>query len=79
MKDTFDHREAIVERNEKDTYLCYIATRARDAIDRITPESTVRDGTYCLEAVEVCIEALEKIEGFATDAMNVGDVQESPA
>jgi len=52
----------------KNTYLKYIASRARDALDRIDGKIVARDDVYCLEAAELLTDALEKIEKIAEDA-----------
>lgn len=38
----------------KNTYLKYIAERARDVLDKIDGSIVTRDDMYCFEAVELC-------------------------
>jgi hypothetical protein len=55
----------------KNTYLKYITERARDVLDRVDGAIVAKDDMYCFEAVELLTEALEKIEKFAADAVEI--------
>ena len=55
----------------KNTYLRYITQRARDVLDRVDGAIVAKDDMYCFEAVELLTEALEKIEKFADDAVEI--------
>ena len=55
----------------KNTYLKYITQRARDVLNRVDGSIVAKDDMYCLEAVELFTEALEKIEKIAVDAVEI--------
>jgi len=55
----------------KNTNLKYIVGRARDVLDTTDGTIATNDTTYCLEAVELLTEALEKIEKIAADAIEM--------
>jgi regulator of RNase E activity RraB len=55
----------------KNTNLKYIVERARDVLDITDGTIATNDTKYCLEAVELLTEALEKIEKIAVDAIKM--------
>ena len=55
----------------KNTCLKYIEQRSRDALDTVNATIATNDTNYCIEAVEVLTEALEKIEKFAADGFEI--------
>ena len=55
----------------KNTHLKYIEQRARDVLDKVDPTVATRDDMYCLDALELLTEALEKIEKIAADAVDI--------
>ena len=55
----------------KNTNLKYIEQRARDALNTVDATIATNDTNYCLEAVELMTEALERIERIAADALNI--------
>ncbi len=55
----------------KNTNLKYIEQRARDALNTVDATIATNDTNYCLEAVELMTEALERIEKIAADALNI--------
>ncbi len=55
----------------KNTNLKYIEQRARDALNTVDATIATNDTNYCLEAVELMTEALERIEKIAADALKI--------
>lgn len=55
----------------KNTNLKYIEQRARDALNTVDATIATNDTNYCLEAVELMTEALERIEKIAADALEI--------
>ena len=55
----------------KNTCLKYISQRSRDVLDKVDPTVATRDDMYCLDALELLADALEKIEKIATDAIEI--------
>lgn len=55
----------------KNTHLKYIKQRARDVLNKVDPTVATRDDMYCLDALELLVDALEKIEKIAADAVEI--------
>ena len=55
----------------KNTHLNYIKQRARDVLNKVDPTVATRDDMYCLDALELLVDALEKIEKIAADAVEI--------